>query len=212
MYCYHHLQQHLFLLAGKAIFWKEQSALLIADPHFGKVTHFRKAGIAIPGQAAHENLWRLEQLIASHQPEKVIFLGDLFHSEMNTEWLMFKELLQKYQEINFILIKGNHDILHQQSYSSSPLEVYQALSLGPYYFTHEPEDHALLYNLSGHLHPGVKMVGRGRQRMRLPCFFFGRDKGILPAFGEFTGLYMLQPEKTDEVFVITDESVIPISG
>jgi len=212
MHWYHHLQQHLFLLPGKAIFWKEHSTLLIADPHFGKVTHFRKAGIAIPGQAAHENLWRLEQLITTHQPSKVIFLGDLFHSEMNTEWLMFREFLKKYPEVNFILIKGNHDILHQHSYSNSTMEVHEALAIGPYYLTHEPEDHPVLYNLSGHLHPGVRMVGRGRQRMRLPCFFFGRNKGILPAFGEFTGLHILQPEKNDRIFVVTENSVIPINS
>lgn len=208
MLCFSHLNQHLYLLGDKAIFWKEEKALLIADPHFGKVTHFRKAGIAIPGKAAHENLWRLEQLLASHQPEKVIFLGDLFHSEMNTEWLMFKEVIRKYADIEFILVLGNHDIFHHQSYDKSLLHVHTQLEVGPYLLTHEPEEHPLLYNLSGHLHPGVRMVGNGRQSMRLPCFYFGKHSGILPAFGEFTGLHILQPEKKDHVFVITGNSVL----
>ena len=205
---FHHLNQHLYLLPDKAIYWKEEQALLIADPHIGKVTHFRKAGIAVPGQAAHENLWRLEQLIKCHDPKKIIFLGDLFHSEMNIEWLMFKELLHRYSSTRFLLVLGNHDILHHESYSGSSLEAHLSIELGPYFITHEPEEHLLLYNLSGHLHPGVRMVGKGRQSMRFPCFYFGQSNGILPAFGEFTGLHILQPKPDDEVFVITGNNVI----
>lgn len=208
MHAFHHLNQHLFLLPDKAIFWKEENALLIADPHIGKITHFRKAGIAIPGKAAHENLWRLEQLISCHEPDKIIFLGDLFHSEMNTEWLMFKEFINRYSHIDFILILGNHDILHESSYLNSKMEIHYSLQLGPYHLTHEPDEHQLLYNLSGHLHPGVKMTGKGRQSMRLPCFYFGKSSGILPAFGEFTGLHIIQPKSDDDVFIVTQNNII----
>ena len=43
------------------------------------------------------------------------------------------------------------------------------------------------YVLAGHLHPGVRLHGPGRQSVRLPCFAFGRNAALLPAFSEFTG-------------------------
>ncbi len=41
------LDQDLILLPQKAIYWKQQKALIAADVDLGKVGHFRKAGIAV---------------------------------------------------------------------------------------------------------------------------------------------------------------------
>ncbi len=203
------LGQSFQLLPEKAIFWEQQKTLLIADTHFGKIMHFRKAGIAVPDAPAFQNLKRLERLLRAQVPETVIFLGDLFHSELNTEWLAFKEIIKKFPEVNFELVTGNHDILHELSYANGRFTVYdQPLESGPFVFSHEPMEHPTLYNLCGHIHPGVRMVGSGRQSLRLPCFYFGEKGGILPAFGEFTGLYLLQPKKKDSVFVIVENRVI----
>jgi metallophosphoesterase superfamily enzyme len=67
-----------------------------------------------------------------------------------------------------------------------------------------------LYNLSGHLHPGVNMRGKARQSVTLPCFYFGENMGLLPAFGTFTGLARIYPKKNDKVFVIVEEKIIEI--
>ncbi len=200
------LGQSLELLPEKVVFWREKQILLIADTHFGKVTHFRKSGISIPDGAALQNLNDLDVLIQKTRPKRVIFLGDLFHSEMNSEWLLFKKLLQKHSEVEFTLVQGNHDIFHEFTYSKSQFElVNEVLEIGPFVLSHEPleEDHAL-YNLCGHLHPGVRLQGEARQALRLPCFYFGEKQGILPAFGEFTGLYIIKPKRKDPVFVVAD--------
>ena len=199
--------QHIILHHYKAIFWKEEKALLIADAHLGKVSHFRKAGMAIPDAAAYRNLERMEELLQQFNPEKVIFLGDLFHSEMNLEWMAFKNLLRQHNRA-FILIEGNHDILHQSSYEKSGMQVVAELNVGPFNFTHDPQPHPTLYNLSGHIHPGVLMSGLGKQSVRLPCFYFGKENGILPAFGEFTGLAMLKPVKNDKIYLVVNQKII----
>lgn len=207
----HELQgEQLFLLPEKAILWPAEKALLIADSHLGKVRHFRKSGIAIPGQAGYENLQKLESLIIQHNPEQVIFLGDLFHSDMNYEWLEFKAFLHKYSAVRFVLIQGNHDILHEVSYNHFELHTVP-LPLGPFLLSHEPEEKSNLYNLCGHIHPGVRMIGLAKQSMRLPCFFFGANQGILPAFGVFTGLHLLKPGKKEKVFIIAGTEVVAAS-
>ena len=203
------LDQDFLLIPEKAMFWKQEDALLIADLHFGKITHFRKAGIAIPDGAVYKNFKKLQSLLDTYPCEKVIFLGDLFHSELNSEWLAFKELIKNNPTISFHLITGNHDVLHNISYSNIGLIVHKdLLQLGPIMLSHEPVEHPSLYNLCGHIHPGVRITGAARQSMRLPCFYFGATGGILPAFGEFTGLHILHPKKGEQVFMITGNEVI----
>ncbi len=199
----------MHLLPQKAIYWAEEKALLIADLHLGKISHFRKAGIALPKRAALKNLTTLDHLISSYRPQQVIFLGDLFHSELNTEWLLFKEILKKYRELSFQLVQGNHDILHEISYANSHFTVYkEPVVRGPFWLSHEPQTDGENYNLCGHIHPGVQLVGSARQSLRFPCFYFGEKGGILPAFGQFTGLALVKPQRHDKVFIITGEEVI----
>ncbi|MDX1667527.1 MAG: hypothetical protein R3350_09870, partial [Saprospiraceae bacterium] len=81
----------------------------------------------------------------------------------------------------------------------------------PFLFSHHPQEGVETgwYNLAGHVHPSVFLRGAGRQRLKLPCFYFGEDKGILPAFGYFTGSAVLHPGKKDRIYVIANDSVIP---
>ena len=194
------------LLPEKALYLPQQASLWIADPHFGKVSHFRKAGIAVPARAGEENLRVLKELLERHQPREVIFLGDLFHSGYNAEWPQLLHLLQSYPHTQFILVKGNHDILHQWHYQS--LTVCKQWHLNDAFtLTHHPEN-TEAYNVCGHLHPGVKLQGKGRQQLRLPCFYFGEKGAVLPAFGQFTGLHFLQPQPRDKIYVCTGQKVV----
>jgi len=64
--------------------------------------------------------------------------------------------------------------------------------------------------LAGHLHPGAQLVGWGRMRERLPCFWFGRGCGVLPTFGEFTGLAVVTAETGDRVFAVATDEVVEV--
>src|SRR5277367_3678317 len=83
------LNQDLLLLPQKAIYWKQEKALIAADVHLGKVGHFRKSGIAVPRDLEQDDLACLSDLIDEYRPEKILFLGDLFHSDMNADWEWF---------------------------------------------------------------------------------------------------------------------------
>jgi metallophosphoesterase superfamily enzyme len=61
--------------------------------------------------------------------------------------------------------------------------------------------------LCGHLHPCVQLLGRARDRLRLPCFWFGASVGVLPAFGAFTGMHPIRPAPGERVFAIADAEV-----
>ena len=60
------------------------------------------------------------------------------------------------------------------------------------------------------IHPAVALNGPGRQRLTLPCFHFGPQLGILPAFGEFTGTALMRREEGDRVYAIAGERVVKV--
>jgi metallophosphoesterase superfamily enzyme len=69
---------HFLLLTQRAIFWQETQTLLIGDIHLGKITHFRKEGIAVPPNAIENNFKRLNELVQNTGATRIIFLGDYF--------------------------------------------------------------------------------------------------------------------------------------
>lgn len=205
--------QHLHLLSEKAIFWQEGNCLLLADLHLGKAGHFRKAGIPVPPQVHKHDLNRLGTLLEKTAAKKMIFLGDLFHSEYNQEWIDFTKWMRTYPEVKFLLIKGNHDILPEAVYQESSLQVIdKELAISPFLLTHAPLTDKTakggLYNISGHLHPAVKLKGAALQPLTLPCFYFGLHYALLPAFGKFTGFYKIKPKWDEPVFAITENRLI----
>lgn len=203
------VQQTFELLPQGAVYWQEQKALLLADIHLGKVSHFRKNGYAIPAQIQFSFYQKMEQLLTAHNVEKIFFLGDLFHSDRNAEWDRFVAWNQSLSQ-QTILVKGNHDILPMKVLEQSGLFVVTEWMEKNILLTHHPTDRSGLFNFSGHIHPGVRLQGAGRQRLKVPCFFHQPNQMILPAFGDFTGLHLLQPKAGDRVYVLTGEAVVEI--
>lgn len=209
------LKQDLLLLPERAIYWKQEKALIAADVHLGKVGHFRKSGIAIPRQLAHDDLKCLTRLIHQHQPDKILFLGDLFHSKMNADWDDFADWRKQFASIDMQLVKGNHDIIHEDYYHQLNVSTHEELVDGPFLMLHHPQNEACLqqhshYVFCGHIHPGVKLVGKGREAVTLPCFAFGRQQAILPSFGKFTGQVAMQHQPADRVFGIVSDKVFAV--
>jgi DNA ligase-associated metallophosphoesterase len=210
------LDQDLLLLPQKAIYWQQEKALIAADVHFGKVGHFRKAGIAIPRNMEQDDLAMLSDLIYEHQPDKLIFLGDLFHSDMNNDWDWFVLWRSQFPKLQIILIKGNHDIISDKHYTDLGVILHPQLVYGPFLMLHHPLEEPDKqqpdgYVLCGHIHPGVNLVGRGRQSITLPCFAFGKNQAILPSFGKFTGKVAILSRKADQIFGVLKDKVIAIN-
>lgn len=207
------LNEEMMLLPQKAMHWPEYNILLLADLHLGKINHFRRSGIAVPVQANDHNLELLMDVIEATRPVRVIFLGDLFHSHYNPEWEVFGELRNHYSSISFELVVGNHDVMSDLQYSRKGIVVHDELALGRIMLTHHPLEVVPpgYYNLAGHIHPGIHLRGKGKQGLTLPCFYFGEQQGLLPAFGSFTGLARISPKRNDRVFVIGENKIMCVS-
>ncbi|MDF2438825.1 MAG: ICC-like phosphoesterase [Bacteroidota bacterium] len=201
------------LLPEKALFLPDTNTLVIADIHFGKAMHFRKNGISIPPQSAERDYLRLNALIEKKQPARIIVLGDLFHSTHNSEWNLFCEFVAYRSGIRFMLVIGNHDILDRSYYRKLCLEVVEnSLEIKDLILSHEPLKKVPegMVNVAGHIHPGFTLQGRGRQNIKLPCFYMLPNQLILPAFGSLTGLYLLDRTMDSDIYVVTNDKVIEV--
>ncbi len=211
MYQKYQFANHTFqLLPQKAIFWENEKTIIVADLHLGKVGHFRKEGIAIPTKSIEKDYIVLRQLIIDYEPVRMLILGDLFHSSYNNEWEIFGEFVSKNKAIKFDLVLGNHDILSEEKYLSIGLNILGNTSIHEQIiFTHIPMQKIPneFLNMSGHIHPGFRLEGIGRQSVTLPCFYQKEGNFILPAFGQLTGLKGLNKTKNAQIFLINGSKV-----
>ncbi len=206
--------EKLLLHPHKCVFWVSKKILWIADLHLGKRAHFNNSGIPIPAAVSDENWKKLYDILDLFNPDRVLFLGDLFHSKINAEWEILGRYLNHFRNTSFELVRGNHDILSAQDYQLHQILVHdEFLWEPPFYFTHHPlaEVNEHQYNVCGHIHPAVRLRGKGRQSLRIPCFYFGKYQAILPAFGAFTGTARITPSKKDQVFLIAENQILPFS-
>jgi uncharacterized protein len=199
--------QKCWLSAERCLYWEQQSILILSDLHFGKTGHFRKSGIAVPQEVYKEDLHRLFEQIQYFQPKEIIITGDLFHSRANQEFEWFAKWRADLPHLKIHLVKGNHDALHNKVYHDLNLEVHEnEYLLSPFRFIHNPlelSDRAdEYYNITGHIHPGVRVSGSGKQSLSFPCFYFSDSVAILPAFSKFTGFILVETIRTDRVFAI----------
>lgn len=212
----HKLFQHQFWLSpDRCIFWEEAKALIVSDLHFGKSGHFRKHGIPIPQTVYKHDLQRLVNQLQYFQPQQLIVVGDLFHSHENKELELFKRWRHDFADLPIRLVRGNHDILHDRWYEEAAIEVIEdSLTLHTHFnFIHDllPEHlHEQQYCFSGHIHPGVRVNGLGKQSLSFPCFYFTKSFCVLPAFGQFTGLAMISPAADENVFAIVNKQIIQL--
>lgn len=213
----HTIRDHTFWLSPhRCLFWEEEQALILSDLHLGKTGHFRKHGIAVPQVIFIEDLQRLVEQIIFFRPRRIIAVGDLFHSRQNRELDLFLKWRNDFPELEFILVRGNHDILKKEWYEQAGIRVEEGLyEVNGFGFVHDPEDipgdiELSGFIFSGHLHPGVSLQGIAKQSLSFPCYYFSEQLAILPAFSKFSGLAMVKTKKSDTVYAIVNHSLVRV--
>lgn len=204
--------ERLVLLPEKAVFWPARRWLLVADVHLGKAASFRAMGVPVPGGTTRETLDRLDAAIRRVAPARVVFLGDLLHSRAArtaTTLDLVVPWRAGHAAIEMVLVRGNHDQHAGDPPDSLAIDtVPEPCHAGPFLLCHHPDPREEGYVIAGHVHPAVRLFGRGRDSVRLPCFHFGERVGCLPAFGAFTGSALITPARGERCFVVADDRVV----
>ncbi len=165
--------------------------------------------MAVPAAADAGEYNKINDLLSLFNPSRLWFLGDLFHSYANTEWHFFEQWVRGLP-VELALVMGNHDVISRRAFEQLGIKTYDVLYMGSLFLTHHPEEVAGKFNIAGHVHPAVVLQGAGKQRLKLPCFFTTAAGLILPAFGDFTGTYVLKPKKGDQIYVLAGDEVVAI--
>jgi len=139
---YHTIHDNTFwLLSQRALYWEQQKTLILSDLHLGKTGHFRKEGVPVPQGVYKNDLHRLFHIIQHYKPEQLIIAGDMFHSKMNKEVDLFTRWRKDIAQLHIHLVKGNHDILHNDHYAEADITIADcSLNVGPFCFVHDIQD------------------------------------------------------------------------
>ena len=206
----------LHLLPERVIWWPREQTLFIADLHMGKAATYRALGQPVPGGTTQENLDRLSALMAKHSPQQIIFLGDFLHAAAARTAGVMAALAQWracHAGVAMTLVRGNHDSRAGDPPASLRIEVVdEPYLLGPFALCHHPQLHATHFVLAGHVHPVCRLSGRGRDSLRMPCFVAAAGQAVLPAFGEFTGGWMVAAEVGRRLYPVGGDVVWCLPG
>ena len=202
----------LELTNQRVIFWESQNSLILSDLHIGKSANFQKSGIPIPSNILTTDLNRLAKLIHHFKANQLIIVGDLFHAEYNKDLDEFKSWLTQFNNLNIKLIKGNHDRLSDRVYQQFNIQVFnKKYTENLLKFVHDFDNiEEGYFVISGHTHPGVFIKGKGRQRIKLPCYQVTKQQLILPAFSLFTGLNTKNAPENCKNYCFTNDGIFEV--
>ena len=201
----------LTLLPEKAAFVEASRTLLVADAHIGKAVSFRALGVPVPRGTTSETLAVLSQLVQRWRARRIVFLGDFLHSARSHAAATIATLSDwrdAHAGLELVLVRGNHDDRAGDPPAHLRMEVVdEPLMRDGFALCHHPRPRRGAYVLAGHLHPCVGIGGRAWDHLRLPCFWFGDEVGVLPAFGAFTGMHPIRAGAGERVFPVADGAV-----
>jgi DNA ligase-associated metallophosphoesterase len=169
-----------------ALFWPDESLLVVADLHLEKGSAFAARGVLLPPYDTATTLAHLAMLIERYAPRLVIALGDSFHdgggpARMSDISRAALKALQRGRD--WLWIAGNHDPDPGENIGG---RFAAELALGPLTFRHEPLPHPCDGEIAGHLHPQARIARRGRAVSRR-CFATDSRRLVMPALGAYTG-------------------------
>ena len=168
-----------------ALFWRQASLLVLGDLHLEKATSYHRSGQFLPPYDTAQTLARLTAVIDEMSPERLLFLGDVFHD--GAAWSRMspadRQVLSGITAgRGTIWVEGNHD----QSFVPPGHSACIAHEEAGLVFRHIMDDAETRPEISAHYHPAGIVSHRG-SRLRRPCFVKAGTRFMLPAFGVLTG-------------------------
>lgn len=182
-----------------ALYLPADRMLVVSDLHLEKGSAFARRGILLPPYDTLATLRTLADVVARYDPLTVVSLGDSFHDDDGAA-----RIPQPYRELllsmmagrRWIWIAGNHDPSHP---ADLPGDTMLELALGSIVLRHEPSRTSGAGEIAGHLHPGGRIVRRGRS-VRRACFATDGERLVMPAFGAYAGALNVLDRAFDGLF------------
>lgn len=193
-----------------ALFWPAQRALFVADLHLEKASWFAKAGQMLPPYDTLATLADLGALAAASAAEEIWCLGDSFHDPEGCERLPAKarEMLTALTAATrWTWVVGNHDPAFSDACGG---RIVDEAEVDGIVLRHQADPAEPRPELSGHFHPKLRVMRRGRLVSRR-CFVAADRKLILPAFGALAGGLDAQHPEIMRAAGSNAEALVPLA-
>ena len=199
-------------LPSRALFLPQTKELLICDIHLGKAEYFQQNGIPLTNNSDENNFARIKKIVKKYTPDKLIILGDLFHSKYSIDKTLQKKVedLPELLKTTVELILGNHDV----GCEFKNIKFFDIRKTKNITFSHEPvnsnSENKNTLNICGHYHPKINLKNNG-DKLSFRCFAMDRNKNVLyiPAFGDLTGGYPCK-KSFKKWAIVSEEEIIEI--
>lgn len=206
--------ERLLLDGDRALIWPARRTVIIADVHFGKAQFFRERGVPLPAGDTDATLARIDALLQRHDATRLLVVGDLVHgaTRAHANWIVsIRQWRAARPALDALVVRGNHDR------HVDPTRLGFGAVAGPWrdgalVFDHDPDtDPADGHLIAGHLHPGVRLSERFGAAIRLPAFWIGPRRTVLPAFGALTGFAPFAAAADDAVYACARGRIVRIA-
>ena len=150
--------------------------------------------------------------VKKYTPDKLIILGDLFHSKYSID-----KTLQKKVEDLPELLKTNVELVlvnHYVGCDIKNIKILDIIKTKNITFSHEPVnlENDKTLNICGHYHPKIYIKNKG-DKLSFRCFAMDKTKNtlFLPAFGDLTGGYPCI-KSFKKWAIVSEEEIIEIKS
>ncbi len=201
-----------------ALFLPADQLLIVSDLHLEKGSSYARRGSFLPPYDTFATIKRLSAVIGRYRPQAVVSLGDSFHDRGGAGRLpdpIRQHLIALMKGREWYWVAGNHDPAPPEGLPGSWVS---ELALSSLILRHEPALGAK-GEIAGHLHPGARIVRRGRS-VRRACFACDGTRLVMPAFGSLAGSLnvldrafagLFQREQLT-AYMLGQERVYPVAG
>ncbi|HXQ45724.1 MAG TPA: ligase-associated DNA damage response endonuclease PdeM [Caulobacteraceae bacterium] len=175
------------LLRASGVLWLGRARTMVAaDLHLEKGSAYARKGQMLPPYDTADTLGRLAAEVERLDPAVVVLLGDSFHDGEGEARMAERDaerLTALATSRRLVWVVGNHDA---EGPIRLPGEVVEDVRIEGVDFRHEPLAGPRDGEAAGHLHPCLKITGRGGS-VRRRCFVTDGARIVLPAFGAYAG-------------------------
>jgi hypothetical protein len=194
-----HLLQSLEFLLGivfdsrRAVYFREQRLLAVADLHLGYAWSHRAQGQLMPVASKDNVLDRLSALVADYNPQRVVLLGDIVHRALPVPALLdeLRALLALAEgKCELVLLAGNHDRklqqLLEQLGASDVLRDEFCSAENVFLHGDRPATQPATRYIIGHEHPAISLGDGVATSRKFPCFLIAQNVLTLPSFSSWS--------------------------
>jgi putative SbcD/Mre11-related phosphoesterase len=179
--------------ARRAVYFREEKLLAVADLHLGYAWTHRAQGQLMPISGRDDALGRLGVLLEEYRPERLVLLGDIVHRALPVAELMeeLRGLLELARgRTELVLLAGNHDRELQRLLKVVDVKclLRAEYAAGGNIFLHgdRPATLAGERYIIGHEHPAVSLGDGVSTSRKFPCFLIGENVVTLPSFSNWS--------------------------